>query len=508
VPIANRARKGSLLSSLLITGILGCQTVPQTLPLGGGGGAAAPLTGNPAQAASPGAIPSGASVLERAFLVDIDPIQGSALERSGRTSLTTVGTLQLAVTFPRVRHDVAAGRTTVTLHLENGSVALAYLQGTGTGDRPLLGANPFRSAALAPGAAETIDLTFDNPAGAPFTLGLAFTGVLAPAPLALTSTQPNVNASGASPSPSLVPAPAGTPIAATAGANGQGLPNTPTPGPSTTLTPAPAVTRSPSSAPTASPSQALTPSPTPTPTPTPTGTPTATPTPVPTPTPTPFVTLPPTGTSPSLVRDFSRDALGADPADFIDPNDEGFTYSWMPRVKWRVALINGAKQFLHDGLSTTPNLAFRRYRGTGLGTANGQLPNHYVAELDVTPIQSDTYTPTGDQGTQFYYIDPTHYIELLIKPTFLEVWECNGAAPFQSVGWTRLFAADATTGANQTRHLRAEIDCQTHMLKAYFDGQLLTTLSIDMLTTQPHYFALRGTGNIVAHNNIHIQSLP
>ena len=117
------------------------------------------------------------------------------------------------------------------------------------------------------------------------------------------------------------------------------------------------------------------------------------------------------------------------PADFIDPNDEGYSFSWMPRVSWKVASRDGSRQFMHDGLSNTANLSFRRYRGTALGTTNGQLPKRYFAELEVTPVQSYTYSPTGDQGTQFYYIDPKNYVEILIKPTYFEVWSAINAEP-------------------------------------------------------------------------------
>jgi hypothetical protein len=177
--------------------------------------------------------------------------------------------------------------------------------------------------------------------------------------------------------------------------------------------------------------------------------------------------------------------------------------------------VNGSKQFEHDGLSDTANLSFRRYKGTGLGTANGALPAKYKAELDVTPIKSYSYAPTGDQGTQVYYVDPTHYFEVLIKPNNFEVWACDNAAPFQSVGWYRLYATPVDTAANQTRHLGAEIDTNAHTLKAYLDGQLMTTLDANtsdvltrLLTNVPHYFAMRGTGNIVAHDNIRIAPLP
>jgi len=159
-----------------------------------------------------------------------------------------------------------------------------------------------------------------------------------------------------------------------------------------------------------------------------------------------------------LMLDFEANAVGSAPSDFIDPNDEGYSYSWMPRVNWKIVSYAGSKQYEHDGLSDTANLSFRRYKGTGLGTTNGALPTHYMAELDVTPIQ---------------------------------------------------------TAAGQKRHLGAEIDTNAHTIKAYLDGQLMATLDANtsdvlprLLTSAPHYFAMRGTGNIVAHDNIRIAPMP
>ncbi|MDB5095865.1 MAG: hypothetical protein JWM80_286 [Cyanobacteria bacterium RYN_339] len=454
--------------TVIALGLLGCQPSP-VAPVGGGGGAATPKPVHSAPAIQPSwfptviALPSG-DVLERDVTFDVDPLQGSAFEHATREALGVVGVLQAQVTFPDVTHQPGTGLTTVTVAVKNGGAMLGALELQVAGDLPLVDpSGPVRSGPLVPGQTFKVRLTFDNPGGGAFSAHLVLAGLRAKA--------------------------------------------TPTPGPSpsaeATATPTPEPTATPTAAPTATPTP--TPAPTATPTPTPTPVPTATPTPGATPTPAPTATPTP-GPTPAggLLLDF--EGAGAT-ADFIDPNDEGYSYTWMPRVDWKIVTLNGSKQYEHDGLSSTGNLSFRRYKGAGLGTANGALPDHYMAELDVTPIQSYTYAPTGDQGTQVYYLDPTHYVEVLIKPTYFEVWQCDGGVPFGSAGWTRLYFADAVNNANEARHLGAEIDCTTHTLKAFFGGQLMTTLMIPMLTTQPHYMALRGTGNIVAHDNVHVLGL-
>lgn len=236
--------------------------------------------------------------------------------------------------------------------------------------------------------------------------------------------------------------------------------------------------------------------------------PSPTPTPMPTPTPTPSSTT----TSGSLNDTFEQDALGSDPSDFIDPNDEGYSYSWMPRVPWRIVNYNGSHAYEAEGLSNTANLNFRRYRGTALGSSNGVLPNRYFASVDETPIQSYTYQPTGDQGTQFYYLDPTHYVELQIKPTYFEVWLCNGGQPFQSAGWQRVCYKQTSNAAGQTHHLEAWVDTYAHSIRVNFDNGAYTDSFTDssgsdapLLTPTTHYFSLRCAGNNVAYDNLVIQ---
>ncbi|MEB3327722.1 MAG: discoidin domain-containing protein [Candidatus Sericytochromatia bacterium] len=229
----------------------------------------------------------------------------------------------------------------------------------------------------------------------------------------------------------------------------------------------------------------------------------------PSPTPSPASTPAPTATPPRVtapwLRHFEGDALGSDPVDFVDPRSEGFAFDWMPAVRWRVVDHAGSRQYLHDGLANLAYLSFRRYRGGAFGTSDGRLPARYFTELDVTPLRSYTYSPTGDQGTQVYYLDPTNYVEVLIKPTWYEVWVATNAPPFQSRGWSRLFASPVTTAAGQRRRLGAGVDCTTGQLEVFLEGTRVATLGVGMLTDRPHWLALRGAGNIVAHDNIRVE---
>ncbi len=229
----------------------------------------------------------------------------------------------------------------------------------------------------------------------------------------------------------------------------------------------------------------------------------AAPSPAPSTTPTPAPSASPTPTGGGLVESFESYGVGTHPGSFVDPIDEGYSYSWMPRVSWRITSLNGSKQFLHDGLNTRAVLSFRRYRGGALGS-NGQLPNRYFAEVRVTPIRSYTYSPVGDQGTQVFYLNPTNYVEVLIKQNVFEVWQATNAQPFSSAGWQRLFVLNTSTAANQARWLGAEIDLGAGTLVAYLDRVRRTSVRASQLTPRTHFLALRGTGNVVAHDDLRI----
>lgn len=613
-----------------IATLVGCHAQPGLV----GGGR--PLMTDPAPAergapdapivagAADGPLVSGAA-LNETILVDVDPLHGAAFERPtrGLAAVSVAKKLKLLVEFPQVSHDLATGRTSVTMQLTNAGDSLNYLACRVGGERKVISpAYQWNTTVSKTGQTQTQTLLFENPSAGGFTIELSFTGYMA-AQAAL-----NTGAATASPPPSAAPTatpgPSATPTALPSG--------TPTPTSSVTPSASPTPTPSPSGTPTPAPSVSPTPLPTPSASPTtapgvwtatasssyggvppsraidgdpatqwandgyqvptawlaidtgavrPIGTlgikmkpqstgatyrietsddgvswtavasglknttwslepkalPAGTsarhvrvvfvndaagkeirfsvyeiqldgaggvlPPPAPTPTPAPS-TSPPIATA-SLVRDFEADPLNSDPSDFIDANDDGWSYGWMPRITWKVVDRDGSRQYLHDGLASAATLSFRRYNGSAMGIPGGGMPDRYFAEVDVTPIQSNAYAPTGDQGTQFYYLSPTRYVETLIKPQYYEVWSAIGAEPFQSTGWTRLWFMDATTTAGQRRKVGAEIDAAAGTIKVYLDGVLQTTVSSTLITSQAHWFALRGAGNVVTHDNLRIE---
>jgi hypothetical protein len=207
------------------------------------------------------------------------------------------------------------------------------------------------------------------------------------------------------------------------------------------------------------------------------------------------------------VATFEDLAVGSVPADFVDVTTEETTPSWVYPGHWAVAADeHGNKVFMHDDVRQQPAVSFQRYRGTALGKPNGQLPEVYYAEVAMRPIRSPyNYAPTGDQGVQFFYLKYDTYLEVVIKPTSIEIWEANGAVPRSTQGWKRLWGQSLATAAGDVRRIGALVDMKAGTFTAYLDGKPLQTVKSDLLTPRPAYLALRGIGNVVSFDDMTIE---
>lgn len=212
---------------------------------------------------------------------------------------------------------------------------------------------------------------------------------------------------------------------------------------------------------------------------------------------------------PRRVRlDFEAVPLGGTPEDFVDVKSEAETASWVYQGNWRVTQDErGNRVFTHDDVRQQPAVSFQRYRGTGLGKPDGQLPEVYYAEVAMRPIKSPyNYPPTGDQGVQFYYLSYNTYLEVIIKPDMIEIWESDAAAPNTSKGWRRLWFEPLETRAGDTRRIGALVDTRAGTFTAYLDGEPLETVESDLLAPQPAWLALRGIGNVVSFDDVLIEA--
>lgn len=243
------------------------------------------------------------------------------------------------------------------------------------------------------------------------------------------------------------------------------------------------------------------------------------------------------GTAGRYVENF--DGPRASLADWKDPRqDDSHTQSWLISGNWYVASsfarptpppravrrsplleeplaspsereilqVSGSALEFND-MRPQPALSFRRYAGKAFGTTNGELPSNYTVNLQVTPIESreDFYPPVGDQGTPVYYLDPQHYVELLLKDKKFEVWECNGGEPTKWRGWRMLYEEDATHSAGVPVRLGAEVRSGEGTIRVYKDGEMKREVKSPIVKPYAHYFALRAGSNHVQFDDIRIE---
>lgn len=223
----------------------------------------------------------------------------------------------------------------------------------------------------------------------------------------------------------------------------------------------------------------------------------AQPTPAPTPVPTPH----------HVALSFDADAVGGLPADFVDVSTEGSLPAWVYQGNWKVALDGASNHvLLHDDVRQQPNVSFVRYKGSDMGTSNGVMPDAYFASVSMRPINSpNNYPPTGDQGVQFYFVNYEHYVELVVKPDMLEIWECNGGEPKTTKGWKRLWWESLTTKAGDVRHIGALVDKRAGTFTPYLDGKAVGAAQTSTVIAKgDSWVALRGIGNVVSFDDFAI----
>lgn len=231
------------------------------------------------------------------------------------------------------------------------------------------------------------------------------------------------------------------------------------------------------------------------------------PSPGPSASPSPSPTATPTPAPKRYFNDFERETLGTESSDFIDITREGVDVPWIYPGNWTISRDEaGNKVFYHDEIRTQPNVSFRRYKGTALGAENGKMPGKYYSEVLMRPIRSpNNYSPTGDQGVQFYYLNYNTYLEVIVKPTELEIWEANQAAPQTTKGWKRLWSTPLKTEGGDKRRIGALVDVAAKEFTAYLDGKPLKTVTSELLKPQPAYVTLRAIGNVVNFDEVLIE---
>lgn len=191
-----------------------------------------------------------------------------------------------------------------------------------------------------------------------------------------------------------------------------------------------------------------------------------------------------------------------------DVREDGHAYDWLVPGIWRVTPPGmRPRGWLHDEIRRPPAVSFRRYAGTAFETPDGELPLRYRVALTVTPLDAHPQSnpPVGDLGIPFYYLDPLHYVEAVLRTDRVEIWACDGGMPLRWKGWHPLFQHALKTAGGQSRRVVADVDAQAGTLTLAVDDEVVATVRHGLLQPYSHYLALRATGNRVIYSDLRIE---
>lgn len=184
--------------------------------------------------------------------------------------------------------------------------------------------------------------------------------------------------------------------------------------------------------------------------------------------------------------------------------DDGYAYPWLVRGSWSLSgatlTQTGTDWPWYGG---APPLSFMRY-------ASGALPARYAVDvvLQVRGCNSrDPYYPIGDTGVQVYYLNPTHYVEVVYRPHTFEIWQCNGGVPYQYSGWTLLGRYVHASSPWANLHVHAEVDTLQHRLVVQLPDGGSTAVYAPLATNQPHWMSLRASNAQVWVESVRLNGL-
>ncbi|HEY9723331.1 MAG TPA: hypothetical protein V6D47_15075 [Oscillatoriaceae cyanobacterium] len=211
--------------------------------------------------------------------------------------------------------------------------------------------------------------------------------------------------------------------------------------------------------------------------------------------------------APPAGGDYSLQSWGGTPlpgGPWRNACDDGFKYPWLVRGSWSSTNLPmnqwGTQWPWYGG---APPLSFMRY-------AARSLPAHYVVDCTFAVLscdRKDPYYPIGDTGVQVFYMNPTHYCEVVYRPKTFEVWQCNGGVPYKYNGWSLLKRVSYSSRQGMNLHVHAEVDTNAHRLTVQLPNGGSVTCYSWLLSNQTHYMTLRASNNLVRYQAVQIKSL-
>lgn len=188
---------------------------------------------------------------------------------------------------------------------------------------------------------------------------------------------------------------------------------------------------------------------------------------------------------------------GECPLEFTDVRLEGHSFPWLYDGNWQIIEEKGKCLLRVPNALTAPEepLTFRRYIGNAFGPL-GLLPLRYRVEAKGRSLGgAKRFNGFGELAIQVFYLDPTHYVEVLHTDQHLRVWLADGAEPGSGEGWFLLGQVDHPTPIGTWITFGAEVDIPAGTVRLLLDGKIVGIIDVPYLDPVPHSLTLRATGN-------------
>ncbi|MBC7546088.1 MAG: hypothetical protein H7338_25445 [Candidatus Sericytochromatia bacterium] len=192
--------------------------------------------------------------------------------------------------------------------------------------------------------------------------------------------------------------------------------------------------------------------------------------------------------------DWSDAPADGEPAWFLDPaKTSGDHPYWLSPGQWRVTRLTTPA---YTGLAyqaseerPQPWLSFRVLQ-------RPSVPSRFRILATVQGVSSPyLQSPIGEISIIPYYLDPTHYMEVLVTPAHLGIWLADGAEPDTDRGWTGVHFLPVRTDVGQLRQVTIDVDLSANRLTVAAGDQTYTLTHPFLQPDRGHGLAVRAAGN-------------
>jgi hypothetical protein len=166
---------------------------------------------------------------------------------------------------------------------------------------------------------------------------------------------------------------------------------------------------------------------------------------------------------------------------------------WLAKGIWQVSTVDTPTfrglAYRASEEKPQPWLSFRVLQGPA-------IPDRFRVEATVQGVSSPHFKgPVGEISLIPYYLDPTHYVEVLITGEHVGIWLADGAAPDTDKGWTGLHFLPVRTRIGDLQTVTIDMDLTEHRLTVAV-GDRTYSLSHPFLDPgRPRRVAVRSAGN-------------